>query len=183
MKIVLGVSGAIAASLIPGWVLYLRELRGWHVQVLLTENATRFVSPTALTALSGNPVRIGARWMDEGRPLHKEIARDADAVAVSPCTLNTLAKLGAGLADDVVTLTAAFAPCPVVLFPAFAPSEVGSLWPRLEAAAAAAGYRVSATRVPATRVSDGETTQAQGFPTIEAFEREILRAVEHHAAA
>ncbi len=183
MKLVLCVSGGIAASLIPGWVLYLRQIRGWEVQVLLTENATRFVAPTALTALSGNPVYIGDRWMDDGRPIHKEIARDADAIAVSPCTLNTFAKLSAGLADDAVTLTAAFATCPVVLFPAFGPADVGRLWQKLNGGAIDAGYHVSETQVPAKRVVDGGTTSAQGFPTIDIFEREILRAVERHAAA
>lgn len=131
MKLVLCVSGGIAASLIPGWVLYLRQIRDWDVQVLLTENATRFVTPTALASLSNNPVYIGNRWMDDAGPIHKEIAQTADVVAVSPCTLNTFAKLSTGLADDAVTLTAAFATCPVVLFPAFSPSEIGRLWKKM----------------------------------------------------
>ena len=73
MKLILCVSGGIAASLIPGWVLYLRQIRDWDVQVLLTENATRFVTPTALASLSNNPVYIGNRWMDDEGPIHKEI--------------------------------------------------------------------------------------------------------------
>lgn len=183
MKLVLCVSGGIAASLIPGWVLYLRQIRDWDVQVLLTENATRFVTPTALASLSNNPVYIGNRWMDDAGPIHKEIAQTADVVAVSPCTLNTFAKLSTGLADDAVTLTAAFATCPVVLFPAFSPSEIRRLWKKMHDDVVDAGYFVSESQVPAQRVSDGETTGAQGFPTIDIFEREILRAVGQHAAA
>ncbi len=181
MKLVLCVSGAIAASLIPGWVLYLRQIRGWEVQVLLTENATRFVAPVALSSLSSNPVYIGKRWMDEGRPIHKEITQTADVVAVSPCTLNTFAKLSAGIADNAVTLTAAFATCPVVLFPTFDPVMVGRLWQKLCSGVNDAGYLVSQSQTPAQRVFDGKTTDAQGFPTIDIFEREILRAVERHA--
>lgn len=80
-------------------------------------------------------------------------------------------------------LTVAFATCPVVLFPAFAPVEIGMLWRKLNAGAIEAGYYVSESQAPAKRISDGGTTAAQGFPTIDVFEREILRAVERHAAA
>lgn len=57
------------------------------------------------------------------------------------------------------------------------------LWRKLNAGAIEAGYYVSESQAPAKRISDGGTTAAQGFPTIDVFEREILRAVERHAAA
>lgn len=177
MKLVLGVTGGVAAALIPGWVLYLRQIRGWHVQLLLTEGATHFVAPTALAAISGHPVHVGRTWMAAGEALHKELTFDADILAVSPCTVNTFAKLGAGIADDIVTLTAAFSSCPVLLFPAFSDREIGKLWEKLSTDVLKAGYHLSTSQVPARRTVDGGTTQSQGFPTIEIFEREIQRVL------
>jgi phosphopantothenoylcysteine decarboxylase/phosphopantothenate--cysteine ligase len=181
VKLVLGVTGAIAASLIPGWVVYLRQIRGWEVQVLLSEAATRFVSSTALEATSGNPVYVGKQWMDSGRSIHKEVVRDSDVLAVSPCTLNTMARLGAGMADDAISLAAAFALCPVILFPAFGSSEVGPLWDKLKGNIEDVGYHLASMRTPATKTVDGSVTPKQGFPTIDLFEKEVHRVMGRHA--
>ena len=63
------------------------------------------------------------------------------------------------------------------------PIVVGRLWQKLCTGVADAGYLVSESQIPAQRVSDGKTTAAQGFPTIDVFEREILQPVEQYATA
>jgi phosphopantothenoylcysteine decarboxylase/phosphopantothenate--cysteine ligase len=71
----------------------------------MTESATRFVSPLTFQALSARPVYTDM-WehIESNDPQHIALARHADAVLVAPCTMDCMAKLAAGRADDVVTL-------------------------------------------------------------------------------
>lgn len=103
MKVVLGVSGGIAAYKAPDLVRRLRE-RGAEIQVILTPNATRFVSPLALAAVSGRGV-LSEQWGDPGSGGvdHIELARWADLLLVAPATANIIAKFAAGIADDALT--------------------------------------------------------------------------------
>ncbi len=103
MKIVLGVSGGIAAYKAPELVRRLRDA-GADVRVILTPNAARFVSPLSLAAVSGHGVLV-EQWGDPGRGGvdHIELARWAELLLVAPATANVLAKLALGLADDALT--------------------------------------------------------------------------------
>lgn len=103
MKIVLGVSGGIAAYKTPELVRRLQDA-GATVRVLLTPNAARFVSPLALAAVSGHGV-ITEQWGDAGHGGvdHIELARWSDLLLIAPATANILAKLAAGIADDALT--------------------------------------------------------------------------------
>ncbi|HXI12445.1 MAG TPA: bifunctional phosphopantothenoylcysteine decarboxylase/phosphopantothenate--cysteine ligase CoaBC [Thermoanaerobaculia bacterium] len=103
MKIVLGVSGGIAAYKTPELVRRLREA-GADVRVLLTPNGARFVSALALAAVSGHGV-VSDQWGDpeKGGVDHVDLARWSDLLLVAPATANILAKLAVGIADDVVT--------------------------------------------------------------------------------
>ncbi|MHB0968580.1 MAG: bifunctional phosphopantothenoylcysteine decarboxylase/phosphopantothenate--cysteine ligase CoaBC [Thermoanaerobaculia bacterium] len=103
MKIVLGVSGGIAAYKAPDLVRRLRE-RGAEVQVILTPNAARFVSALSLAAVSGRGVIVD-QWGDasKGGVDHIEIARWADLLLIAPATANILAKMACGIADDALT--------------------------------------------------------------------------------
>lgn len=103
MKIVLGVSGGIAAYKAPELVRRLRDA-GADVRVLLTPNATRFVSPLSLAAVSNWPV-ISDQWGDAGHGGvdHIELARWGELLFIAPATANILAKLAAGIADDALT--------------------------------------------------------------------------------
>ncbi len=103
MKVVLGVSGGIAAYKAPELVRRLREA-GAEVRVILTPNATRFVSPLSLAAVSGHGV-IVEQWgdSDHGGVDHIELARWSDVLLIAPATANVLAKLAAGIADDALT--------------------------------------------------------------------------------
>jgi len=103
MRIVLGVSGGIAAYKAPELVRRLRDA-GAEVRVILTPNAARFVSPLALATVSEHGV-IVEQWGDSGHGGvdHIELARWADVLLIAPATANILAKLAVGIADDALS--------------------------------------------------------------------------------
>ncbi len=103
MNIVLGVSGGIAAYKAPELVRRLRDA-GADVRVILTPNATRFVSPLSLAAVSEHGVIVD-QWGDpeKGGVDHIELARWAELLLVAPATANIIAKLALGIADDALS--------------------------------------------------------------------------------
>lgn len=103
MNIVLGISGGIAAYKTPDLVRRLQDA-GASVRVIMTPNATRFVTPLSLAAVSGFGV-IADSWGDPARGGvdHIEIARWADLLLIAPATANVIAKLAVGIADDALT--------------------------------------------------------------------------------
>ena len=103
MKIVLGVSGGIAAYKSPELVRRLQDI-GADVRVILTTNAARFVSPLALATVSKHGV-VTEQWGDPERGAvdHIELARDAELLLVAPATANIIAKLAVGIADDALS--------------------------------------------------------------------------------
>ena len=116
--ILLGVSGGIAGVKSAELV---RHLRGFDAEIVpvLTQNAQRFVTPTALQALSGQRPRTDL-WDAEAEAAmgHIELARWADAVVIAPATANILAKLATGLADDLLTTLCLATTAPLFLAPA-----------------------------------------------------------------
>lgn len=118
MKIVLGVSGGIAAYKAPDLVRRLRDI-GAAVRVILTPNAARFVTPLSLAAVSDHGVIVD-QWGDPGRGGvdHIEIARWADLLLIAPATANIIAKLAAGIADDALTTYAVAHRGPIAIAPA-----------------------------------------------------------------
>ena len=118
MKIVLGVSGGIAAYKAPELVRRLQDA-GATVRVILTPNAARFVSPLSLAAVSNHGVII-EQWGDSGHGGvdHIELARWAELLLIAPATANVLAKLAAGIADDALTTYALAHRAEVVVAPA-----------------------------------------------------------------
>lgn len=90
--------------------------------VLMTADATRFVTPLTFQALSARPVYT-SQWehVENKDPQHVGLARRADLAIVAPCTMNTMAKLAMGMTDDIVTVTLSAidrAKTPVLLAPA-----------------------------------------------------------------
>src|SRR5205085_2936621 len=102
-RILLGVTGGIAAYKTPDLVRRLRDV-GAEVRVILTPNGARFVSALSLAAVSDHGV-ILEQWGDPGRGGvdHVELARWAELLLIAPATANVLAKLAAGLADDALS--------------------------------------------------------------------------------
>jgi phosphopantothenoylcysteine decarboxylase/phosphopantothenate--cysteine ligase len=102
-RILLGICAGIAAYKTPNLVRGLRAA-GAEVQVVLTDNAHRFVTATSLQAVSGAAVRQDL-WDEHAEAAmgHIELARWADTVIIAPATANTIAKLANGMADDLLT--------------------------------------------------------------------------------
>ena len=116
--ILLGVTGSIAAYKACELTrLFVKS--GHAVHVLMTDAATRFVSPLTFRTLSRNPVSAGLfDAPEEWVPGHISLAERAEALVVAPCTANVIAKLAHGLADDILTSTALASRAPLVIAPA-----------------------------------------------------------------
>ncbi len=116
--IVVGVSGGIAAYKTPLLVRRLRDA-GADVQVVMTQNAGRFVTATTLQAVSGLPVR-DSLWdaAAEAAMGHIELARWADVILIAPATADTLSRMAAGRADDLLCTLRLASRAPVLLAPA-----------------------------------------------------------------
>ena len=116
-KILILVSGGIAAYKINYLVRdFIKQ--DADVQVVLTPNATSFVSPLTLSTLSKKPVYT--EFFDKSGTWnsHVELALWADLILVAPCTANTLAKMVHGICDNLVIATYMSAKCPVFIAPA-----------------------------------------------------------------
>jgi phosphopantothenoylcysteine decarboxylase / phosphopantothenate---cysteine ligase len=117
-KIVIGVTGSIAAFKVAGWVSTLAKA-GADVSVVMTESACRFVAPLSYAALSGNPVLTDMFAAEEAHAIsHIQLGEEADLVLIAPATANTIAKLAHGLADDILSTSVLAAECPVLIAPA-----------------------------------------------------------------
>jgi len=116
--IVLGVCAGIAAYKAPMIVRALTAL-GAQVQVVLSANAHRFVTPTTLQAVSANPVRQDP-WDEQAEAAmgHIELARWADHVLIAPATANTIARLAHGIADDLLSTLVLATNAPISIAPA-----------------------------------------------------------------
>ena len=117
-RIILGVTGSIAAYKAAFLVRELRKRRCW-VQVVMTRAATRFITPLTLQTLSRNPVLSENFPHDESRSLaHIELARKADLILIAPASANTIAKLAVGMADNLLTCLCLAACAPLLIAPA-----------------------------------------------------------------
>jgi phosphopantothenoylcysteine decarboxylase/phosphopantothenate--cysteine ligase len=116
--IVLGVSGSIAAYKAAEIASQLAQT-GAQVNVILTEEAVQFISPVTFRAITGRPVvtemfDLASEFSIE----HVSLAKAADVVVIAPATANIIAKLAAGIADDMLCCTVLATKAPVVIAPA-----------------------------------------------------------------
>ena len=117
-KILFGISGSIASYKAAEWVrdLHLAEA---EVTVVMTDAATRFVTPLTLATLSGRRVYTGMFETDAGEEMtHISLARDCDLFIIAPATAHTIAKLAHGLADDLLSTLALAYRGQILVFPA-----------------------------------------------------------------
>ncbi|MAR28716.1 MAG: bifunctional phosphopantothenoylcysteine decarboxylase/phosphopantothenate--cysteine ligase CoaBC [Gammaproteobacteria bacterium] len=117
-NILLGITGGIAAYKTPMLVRQLVEA-GANIQVVMSENAHRFVTSTTLQAVSGNPVRDDL-WdpAAEAAMGHIELARWADQILIAPATANAIARLAAGDASNLLYTLCLASTAPISLAPA-----------------------------------------------------------------
>ncbi|WP_334071771.1 MULTISPECIES: bifunctional phosphopantothenoylcysteine decarboxylase/phosphopantothenate--cysteine ligase CoaBC [Paenibacillus] len=117
-KVLLGVTGGIAAFKAASLCSKLVQ-QGAEVQVIMTESATKFVTELTLQALSKNPVYTDTfDEKDPGAIAHIALADWADLVLIAPATANIIAKMAAGLADDMLSTTLLATEAPIMLAPA-----------------------------------------------------------------
>lgn len=117
-RVLLAVSGGIAAYKACDIVSRLGKL-GVEVQVIMTENAAKFVTPLTFEALSGRMVYTDTfDYSYDASIKHITLAQEADLMCVAPATANIIAKFANGIADDMVSSTFLAATCPVVVCPA-----------------------------------------------------------------
>ena len=118
MNIVLGISGGIAAYKTPDLVRRLKE-RGAEVQIVLTASGEEFVTPTALQAVSGRPIRNNL-WDKEAEASmsHIELARWAELVLIAPATAEIMSRLAGGGAPDLLSTLCLATEAPIAVAPA-----------------------------------------------------------------
>lgn len=117
-KIVLGISGGIAAYKTPDLVRRLRD-RGAEVRVVMTEAAKAFITPLSLQAVSGYPVSDSL--LDpaaEAAMGHIELGKWADLVIIAPATADTIARIACGMANDLLTTLCLATPATIAVAPA-----------------------------------------------------------------
>jgi phosphopantothenoylcysteine decarboxylase/phosphopantothenate--cysteine ligase len=117
-RILLGVTGGIAAYKAAELTRLLRG-EGAEVRVVMTAAARELVAPLTFQALSGNPVRSDLfDPAHEAAMGHIELARWAELVLIAPASADVIARLAAGLADDLLTTLCLAADCPLAVAPA-----------------------------------------------------------------
>lgn len=117
-RIILGVTGSIACYKAVDLASKLRQA-GAIVDVILTKSALQFVTPLTFQSVTGQPAHTDDDlWGNSGHVLHVGLGEKADLFVIAPATANTLAKLAHGQADNLLTITALAARCPLLIAPA-----------------------------------------------------------------
>lgn len=117
-RILLGVTGSIAAFKAAELASKLAQA-GAAVDVILTQAAQQFVTKLTFQSVTGRAVYADEDlWGGQAHVLHVGLGKEADLLLVAPASANTLAKLAQGLADNLLTVTALAAACPLMIAPA-----------------------------------------------------------------
>jgi phosphopantothenoylcysteine synthetase/decarboxylase len=104
-KVLVGVTGGIAAYKAPGVIRRLREA-GHEVKAIATEAALRFIPEETLSITAGEAIHTDETWWERsGRVEHVSLARWADLVLVAPATADAMARAAIGLGDDLLSAT------------------------------------------------------------------------------
>ncbi|MGB3345900.1 MAG: flavoprotein [Candidatus Humimicrobiia bacterium] len=116
--IILGVTGGIAAYKSAKLVSRLKDL-GANVIVIMTKNATGFITPLTLQTLSQNPVYIDMfKLIEKAEIGHISLSKRGDIIVIAPATANIIGKIVSGIADDLLTSTVMASTCPKLIAPA-----------------------------------------------------------------
>ncbi len=119
--VLLGISGGIAAYRACDLASSLRK-SGADVHVIMTDHAQEFITPLSLQTITRNPVHTDQfQCKPEWKPEHIDLARKADLLLIAPATANIIAKLAAGICDDLLTTTVLATTARIMLAPAMNP--------------------------------------------------------------
>jgi len=117
-NILLGVTGSIAAYKAADLASKLTQA-GARVDVILTQSALEFVTPLTFQSVTGRKAYADADlWGGEGHVTHIGLGHAGDLLLIAPASANTLAKLAHGIGDNLLSVTALAATCPLVIAPA-----------------------------------------------------------------
>jgi len=117
-NLVLGVSGSIAAYKAVDLASKLTQA-GVAVHTVMTENATKLVSPLSFSAITGRPATVDTFAAEKRFSIgHISLAELADAVLIAPATANVIGKIACGIADDLLTSTVIASRAPLIIAPA-----------------------------------------------------------------
>lgn len=182
-RVLVGVTGSIAAYKAGDLV---RELGrcGATVVVVMTASAKRLVTPETFRALTGREVyselfpdpperTLGDPFAPADQPIHIKLAAQSDLVVVAPATANVLAKMAAGIADDLLSTLLLVARCPILAAPAMNPYMLDHPTVRTNLAALVArGVRIVEPEVGLLACGyEGEGKLAEVATIVEAAER------------
>lgn len=116
--ILLGVTGSIAAFKAADLASRLTQM-GAQTDVILTPAAEKFITPLTMQSVTSRKAYTESDlWGGEAHVLHVGLGKSADLLVIAPCTANTIAKLAHGTADNLLTITALAAQCPLLVAPA-----------------------------------------------------------------
>lgn len=117
-KIIIGITGSVAAFKSIQLISDLVK-QGYQIEVMMSESATRFVTPVCIQSLTKRKVYVDT--FDDENPAiitHVDIVKDADLFMVVPASAHTIAKLAYGMADNMLTSAFLAATCPKLIAPA-----------------------------------------------------------------
>ena len=116
--VVLGITGSIAAYKACDLISMLKK-SGKNVICIMTKDAEEFITPLTIETLTGNKAYISMFELPEKREIaHVALADKADIVVICPATANIIAKIKAGICDDLLTSTVVSSNSPILLAPA-----------------------------------------------------------------
>ena len=115
-NVLLGITGSIAAYK-SAYLIRILVKNGYNVKVIMTKTATGFISPLTISTLSKNMAFVEL-WENDEWNNHIDLGLWADIYIIAPATANTIAKMNAGIADNLLLTTYLSARCPVVIAPA-----------------------------------------------------------------
>lgn len=116
--VLLGITGGIAAYKMANVASALRKA-GADVEVIMTKNATQFITPLTFETLTNHKCMVDTFDRDfKFEVTHISLAKKADVILIAPATANVIAKMAHGIADDMLTTVVLAAPCPKLVAPA-----------------------------------------------------------------
>jgi phosphopantothenoylcysteine decarboxylase/phosphopantothenate--cysteine ligase len=121
-KILVGLTGGIACYKVPYFVRLLVKDKA-QVRVVMTHNATKFITPLTMETVSNHPVGVDMFPPDEFvSTRHIDLAEWPELIVIAPATANFLGKVASGISDDLLTTVVCAAPGPVMIAPAMNPN-------------------------------------------------------------
>jgi phosphopantothenoylcysteine decarboxylase/phosphopantothenate--cysteine ligase len=124
-KILIGMTGSVGATLLPHYVLYLRQHYVSHVKIIMSRAAQRFITPYTMTLYSGEPVVTDLFDHNERlRVPHMDLTRNIDLLLIMPATASIISKAAHGACDDLISTAIVACEAPVV----FVPSMNQAMW-------------------------------------------------------